>query len=255
MDMFQAAILGVVEGFTEFLPISSTAHLTIAADLLHIPQTDFTKTFEIAIQSGAILSVIVLYFRKFLDIEVLKRLAAAFIPTAVIGLLLYKFIKTHLIGDSTIILWSLGLGGIFLILFELFFKSKDVVVDVKDISYRQSFFIGLCQLIAVIPGVSRSAATIVGGMALGIKRETIVEFSFLLAVPTMLAATALDILKSINDFSSAQFSILGVGLLVSFVTAILSIKFLLAFVKTRTFIAFGIYRILLVIALILLPIL
>ena len=252
MDLLQAIILGVVEGVTEFLPISSTAHLVITADILKLSQSDFTKTFEIAIQSGAILSVVVLYFRKFLDIEVLKRIITAFIPTATIGLVFYKLIKTYLIGDSAVMLWALGLGGVFLVLFEIFFKDKNSVDGVTNISYRQSFLIGLFQSVAMIPGVSRAAATIVGGMMLGVRRETIVEFSFLLAVPQMLAATALDLLKSFGDFSSGQFSVLGVGLVVSFLTAIVSIKFLLAFIKTRTFVAFGVYRIILVLALLLL---
>lgn len=246
MDLFHFVLLGVVEGFTEFLPISSTAHLVLASRLLGMAQSSFVKTFEIAIQSGAILAVVFLYWRKFLDGGVLKRLVVAFIPTAVIGFIFYSIVKTYLIGNIAVILWALGLGGIFLILFERWFAKKDTISEIGDISYLSAFGIGVCQSVAMIPGISRAAATIVGGMALGVKRETIVEFSFLLAVPTMLAATGLDIMKSFHEFSNAEFSLLGVGFLVSFITAIISIRFLLHYVHGHTFSAFGVYRILLV---------
>lgn len=246
IDIYQSVVLGIIEGFTEFLPISSTAHLVLASYLLGIAQSNFLKTFEIAIQSGAILSVVVLYWRKFLDKDVLKRIIAAFIPTAIIGLIFYSIIKTYLLESMPVILWALGLGGILLILFEMRFKNKDTTSDVKHISYRHSLFIGVFQSFAMIPGVSRAAATIIGGMILGVKRETIVEFSFLLAVPTMIAATGLDLFKSFNEFSSSQFSVLGVGFLISFITAIVSIRFLLSYIRRHSFSAFGIYRILLV---------
>lgn len=245
---FIALILGIVEGFTEFLPISSTAHLILASNLMHIFQSDFTKTFEIVIQSGAILAVVALYWRKFLEWESLKKIIVAFIPTGILGLIFYKVVKTYLIGDTTVVLWSLALGGIALILFERFFNEKDRAADVKDITYKQAIGIGLFQSVAMIPGVSRSAATIVGGMILGLRRELIVEFSFLLAVPTMLAATGLDLVKSAHAISGSQFSVLAIGFVVSFITAIVGIKFLLGYVRKHTFTAFGIYRILLVLA-------
>lgn len=245
---FTAFILGIVEGFTEFLPISSTAHLILASDLMRIAQSDFTKTFEIVIQSGAILAVIALYWKRFLEWESLKKIAAAFIPTGILGLALYKVVKTYLIGDTTIVLWSLALGGIALILFEKLFAEKDTVANLKDITYKQAVGIGLFQAIAMVPGVSRSAATIVGGMILGLRRELIVEFSFLLAVPTMLAATGLDLVKSAHAISSSEFGVLAIGFVVSFATAIVGIKFLLGYVRKHTFTAFGVYRILLVLA-------
>lgn len=247
ISLLHSVILGIVEGFTEFLPISSTAHLVLTSDILKIVQSDYAKTFEIAIQSGAILAVVALYWRKFLDFEVLKRIIAAFIPTAVLGLIFYKIIKNNLIGDTGVILWALAIGGLFLILFEYLFKNKDTITDIKEISYKKAFGIGFFQAIAMIPGISRAAATIVGGMFLGIKRQAIVEFSFLLAVPTMLAATGLDLLKSSHQFSGSQFSILGTGFIVSFVMAIISIKFLLNYIKKHSFTAFGFYRIILVI--------
>ncbi len=244
MDIFQAAILGIVEGITEFLPISSTGHLILASDLLGLVQTDFQKSFEIVIQLGAILAVVVLYWKSFLNLEVLKKIIVAFIPTGIIGLLLYKVLKTYLLGNNAVVLWSLLLGGIALIVFELWHREgENAVADVSSISYTQAALIGIFQSIAIIPGVSRSGATIVGGLLLGLKRTLIIEFSFLLAVPTMLAATGLDLLKSGHSFSGTQFVTLGVGFLVTFVVALLSIRWLLSYVRGHSFIPFGVYRI------------
>jgi undecaprenyl-diphosphatase len=195
MDNWQAVIFGIVEAITEFLPISSTGHLKLTAHVMGLDQTSFLKSFEIIIQFGAILSVVVLYWRSLLvNLEIMKRVVVAFIPTGILGLIFYKLIKKYLLSSSTVVLWSLLLGGIFLIVFELLHKEDDdAVEDLATIPYRTSVLIGLFQSIAMIPGVSRSASTIVGGLVLGLKRKTIVEFSFLLAVPTMLAATGLDL--------------------------------------------------------------
>jgi undecaprenyl-diphosphatase len=245
MDLLQAFILGVVEGVTEFLPISSTGHLILASHLLGLPQSDFVKTFEIAIQLGAIGAVLALYWRQFLDIEILKRLAVGFMPTAVIGLLLYPFIKAHLVGNQQVVLWALALGGAVLILFELFHtESPAKEGEVEQVGYLQALGVGLFQALAVIPGVSRSAATIVGGLLLGLRRHTIVEFSFLLAVPTMAAATGLDVLKNYQSFTTAHIAPLAVGYVTAFVVALLSITWLLRMIKHHTFIPFGVYRIL-----------
>jgi undecaprenyl-diphosphatase len=246
MTLLNALILGIVEGITEFLPISSTGHLILTAQLLKIVQTEFLKSFEIAIQLGAILSVVVLYW-KFLILDVKKaaRVLAAFIPTGIIGFILYKLVKKFLLGNSLVVFWSLMLGGIFIIIFELLHREKwNATDDIASISYKQAIYIGLFQAIAIIPGVSRSAATIIGGLLLGLKRKTIVEFSFLLAVPTMLAATVLDLSKNATLFSHGQFLSLGIGFVTSFIVAILAIKFLLAFIQKHTFIIFGVYRIL-----------
>ncbi len=253
MDFLHALIFGIIEGITEFLPISSTGHLILTGKVMGLAQTDFLKTFEISIQLGAILSVVVLYWRSLLvDFEVLKRVIVAFVPTAVLGLVFYKIIKRFLLSNSNIVLWSLFLGGLFLIVFELLHKEKeDSVEHLAGISYRQCLIIGLFQSIAMVPGVSRSAATIVGGLLLGLKRRTIVEFSFLLAVPTMAAATGLDLLKSAGSFSLNQLGFLSIGFVVSFLSALAAVKFLLAFIKNHTFISFGIYRIALVLALLL----
>ena len=250
MNILHAVIFGIVEGITEFLPISSTGHVMLTAKFLGIAQTEFVKSFEIAIQSGAILAVVVLYWgmlRKGVDIW--KKIMVAFLPTAVIGALLYKVVKHFLLNGNTVMLWALFLGGIFLIIFEYFHREKEnAASDVSQITYSQAFLIGLCQSLAIVPGVSRAAATIVGGLIFGLKRKTIVEFSFLLAIPTMGAAMALDLFKSANAFSSDQFVLLAVGLVVSFVVALMAIKFLLVFIKKHTFVTFGIYRILVAVA-------
>ena len=246
MTYLHTLILGIVEGVSEFLPISSTGHLILTSYLLHLKQTDFQKSFEIAIQLGAILSVVVLYWRALLvNFEILKRVITAFIPTAILGFIFYKIIKRVLLGSNTVVLYSLLIGGIFLVLFELWHREKEgASEELSDISYSKSFIIGLCQAVAMIPGVSRSAATIIGGLILGIKRKTIVEFSFLLAVPTMVAAAGLDLMKSGGHFSMEEFYLLLMGFVSSFIVALLSIKWLIHFIKNHTFISFGIYRIL-----------
>jgi undecaprenyl-diphosphatase len=246
MNMVHAVVLGVVEGVTEFLPISSTGHMILAARILHIAQSDFVKSFEIIIQFGAICSVIVLYYKSlFLNWKIVRRLAAAFIPTAIAGFLFYKLVKGFLMGNSAVVLWSLLVGGICLIVFELLHRERaDATDNVAAISYRQAVLIGLFQSIAIIPGVSRAAATIVGGLLAGLKRKAIVEFSFMLAVPTMLAATVLDIAKSKAVFERSNVTFLLIGFMTSFIVALIAIKFLLAFIKKRTFIGFGVYRIL-----------
>lgn len=245
MTIIQSIIFGVVEGVTEFLPISSTGHLILTAKLLRLEQTNFMKSFEIAIQLGAILSVVVLYWRSlFVKREVMKRIAVAFIPTGILGLLLHGLVKQYLLSSNMVVVLSLLVGGILLIAFEFAYVEKETSLeDVAHLSYWRAALIGVAQSVAMIPGVSRSAATIVGGMLAGLKRKTIVEFSFLLAVPTMLAATILDLSKSYKEFSADQFDVLVVGFIVSFLVALVSIKFLLRFVKRNTFISFGVYRI------------
>jgi undecaprenyl-diphosphatase len=248
MDVLTSFILGIVEGFSEFLPISSTGHLILAGKLLGLGEGAFIKSFDIAIQLGAILSVVVLYWRELLvNWGTIKKVAVAFLPTGLIGFVLYKIIKNILLGSAAVVLWSLFFGGIILILFEALHREKsDATKDFSEITYRQSFLIGVFQSLAVIPGVSRSAATIVGGLILGMQRKLIVEFSFLLAVPTMLAATVYDLYKNGAIFSASQFNYLAVGFLTSFIVALASIKFLIRFLQNHTFIFFGVYRIVLV---------
>ncbi len=244
MNFFDALILGVVEGITEFFPISSTGHLILVSKLLHLPETEFLKTFQIAIQLGAILAIVVIYWRKlFFDRAVMKRLIVALLPALGIGFLLYSMIK-KLFESTLVVVIALFVGGIILILFEWWWKKKKIEgTELTTMTYTTAFFIGLFQTLSVVPGVSRAGATLLGGMILGLKRSAIVEFSFLLAVPTMAAATTLDIWKSAALFSFENFSLLVVGFVTSFVVALLAVRFLLRFIETHTFMAFGVYRI------------
>lgn len=245
MELWQALILGALEGLTEFLPISSTGHLILAAKVMGIPQTEFVKSFEIAIQLGAILAVVLLYVRMlWKNVEIIKRVLVAFLPTAVIGFGLYKLIKQYLIGNDTVVMIALAVGGLAIILFEIFHREKEgAVAEMEKISYSRAIAIGIFQSFAVVPGVSRSAATILGGLMCGLKRATIAEFSFLLAIPTMAAATGYDLLKNFQNFSFDQTSVLGVGFVSAFLVALLAVKCFLRFIKSHSFIAFGVYRI------------
>jgi undecaprenyl-diphosphatase len=239
--------MAIVEGLTEFLPVSSTGHMILAADILRVAQTDFVKSFELFLEFGSILAVVVSYWRCFLDLRVLKRLVVAFIPTGIVGVTLYRVFKEILLGNAQIVLWALLLGGIFLIVFELFYHEKPGTGEISKIPYKHCLLIGLFQSISIIPGASRSAPTIIGGLALGMKRETIVLFSFLLAVPTMIAASGFDLLMSGSQFSTGQYQLMLVGFLVSFLVALGAIRLFLNYVKKHNFIPFGIYRIILVV--------
>lgn len=244
MTFIDAVILGIVEGLTEFLPVSSTGHLILASRLLSVPQTEFVKTFEVAIQLGAILAVVAIYWRRFLlEPETAKRIAAAFFPTAVVGFSLYPVIKRLFESEMTVVL-ALFLGGVAIILFERWHGKRDEAsaTGISGMTYRQAVLVGLAQALAVVPGVSRSGATIIAGLALGLSRTAITEFSFLLAVPTMAAATGYDLLKSAGTFSSSDLPVFLVGFVVSFLVAFLAVTSFLRYVKTHTFTAFGWYR-------------
>jgi undecaprenyl-diphosphatase len=245
MNFFHVLILSAVEGLTEFLPISSTGHLILASKLLGITQGDFLKTFEIVIQLGAILAIVVLYFKKLMtSLNLVKKLLVAFIPTAIVGFTLYPLIKSVLLGSSSITLNALFWGGIEIILVERFLKRKEVnVKNLETVTYKKALIIGTFQSISVIPGVSRAAATIIGGRLTGLSRETATEFSFLLAVPTMIAASALDVYKSHQMITQVGFLTLFVGTVLSFFFAIVAVKFLVNYVKKHDFTIFGIYRI------------
>ena len=240
----QAFILGIVEGITEFLPVSSTAHLELARYVMKLEDTDYMKSFEVIIQLGAILSVVVLYWKKLWNWELILKAGAAFIPTGVLGFALHDVIKGYLFGNMTVILSALIIGGVLLIVFERYHNKADAEVDFSEITWKRAVLIGLFQSIAMVPGVSRSAATIVGGSMIGISKRTIVEFSFILAIPTMAAATLYDLLKNYEALST-NFPSLAIGFVVSFITAIIAIKSFLAFVKKKAFSAFGWYRIVL----------
>src|SRR3990167_942486 len=172
MDIIQTVVLAIVEGLTEFLPISSTGHLILVSDLLNVEQTDFVKSFEIYIQLGAILSVLFLYIKEIKRKEVILPTLVAFVPTAIIGFLLYGTIKNFLLGNSLVTVAALFWGGIFIILIEYFYKEKEHHVEkIEKISIKNSFIIGLFQATSVVPGVSRAAATIIGARLLGVKRK------------------------------------------------------------------------------------
>jgi len=249
MNLFQAALLGIVEGISEFLPISSTAHLLLASSVLGIPQTEFQKMFEVSIQSGAILSVLFLYARDFLRKEILLRIFVAFVPTAIIGFLLHDLVKNVFFETPAVILWSLLIGGMVLIAFDLLFHERgDAVQEIASMPLRKTAFIGVCQALAIIPGVSRSAATIVGGLLLGVSRSAIIRFSFLLAVPTIAAATILDLLKTDHSFTLYEGELLLIGFVMSFIVALICIRLLDRYFSRRSLFMFGCYRVILAVS-------
>lgn len=246
MTFLHAIIFGVVEGITEFLPVSSTGHLILTGRLLGLPTGDFLKTFEIVIQLGAILAVLTLYGKMLLRKPgILTRLAVACVPTGISGFFLYPLIKGWL-GNTSVVLWALGLGGAVLILFEkLVPEPADASEDIARLSYRTALIVGVAQSVAIVPGVSRAAATIVGGLLAGMSRRAIVEFSFLLALPTMAAATLFDISKNMGALRDDNLGLLAVGFLTAWLTALVAIRWLLRFIRSHDFTLFGVYRIIL----------
>ncbi len=243
MTTIHTIILSIIEGITEFLPISSTGHMILAGELLGIPSTTFTKSFEIIIQLGAILAVVVLYAKTLLkNSDLIKKTLVAFLPTAILGLIFYKVIKTYLLDNVWVVIASLFIGGIVIIWFEKKL-SKQAPLEDSPLTYKKALIIGLAQSVAMIPGVSRSAATIVGGQLIGLSRRQIVEFSFILAIPTMAAATILDLYKNYHLFTSADFAQLSLGFTVSFIVAILAIKTFLKYIQKNNLTVFGWYRI------------
>lgn len=246
MNYWQAIILGIIEGITEFLPISSTGHLILATHIMKIEHTNFVKTFQIFIQLGAILAVLTIYYQKLTkNKEIWKRIFIAFIPTGITGLLLYKLIKKYLIGNDMIVVISLILGGLILIFADKYSQKFSKLEDISKLDLKKSLMIGVFQTLAMIPGVSRSGATIIGGMLMGLNRKAAAEFSFLLAIPTMLIATSFDLYKSNFSFTLNEWFILILGFSTSFLCAILTVKALLNFLSKSSFLPFGIYRIIL----------
>lgn len=248
MSTIHTIILSIIEGITEFLPISSTGHMILAGQVLGIPSTAFTKSFEIIIQLGSIMAVVVLYIKTlFKSSDLLKKTFVAFLPTAVLGLIFYKIIKTYLLGNVWVVIASLFVGGLVIIWFERKLAKNPQDIVESPLTYKKAFIVGLAQSVAMIPGVSRSAATIVGGQLLGLSRRQIVEFSFILAIPTMAAATLLDLYKNYQLFTSADFSQLALGFTASFIVALLAIKTFLKYIQKNNLTAFGWYRIILAI--------
>jgi len=244
MNLWQTLILAGVEGLTEFLPVSSTGHLILVSQLLRISQTEFVKSFEVAIQLGAILAVAVMYGRRVLrSREEMLRIAAAFLPTAGLGFIGYKLIKTFLLGNSLVTVISLAVGGWLILQFEKKFLARSGKKKIADLSLAQAAMLGVIQTTAVIPGVSRALVTIFGGLYMGLSKKEATEFSFLLAVPTMAAATGWDLLKSGWGFESGEWKILAIGTAAAAASAWAAVKWLIGFIEKHDFKAFGIYRI------------
>ena len=256
MDFFQSVVIAVVEGLTEFLPVSSTGHMIIAERLLNITETDFVKLFTVAIQLGAILAVVVLYWKKFFDFskwQFYLKLIVGVIPALALGFLFSKKIDAMLDSATTVAL-ALLFGGIVLLFIDKIFGRPRKQSE-KEVSFGNAFIIGIWQCLAMIPGVSRSAASIIGGMQQKLTRSEAAEFSFFLAVPTMLAATGYKLLKYYKEagsFSSEELKLLAAGNVVAFIVALLAIKFFISFVKKYGFKVWGVYRIIVGIVLLLL---
>ncbi len=244
MDIFQSIILGIIEGFTEFLPISSTGHMIVASKFLGLPQSSNIKAFEVIIQLAAILAVAFVYKDKFSlkKIELWKRVIVAYFPLAIVGFIFRHQIKT--LFSIQVVATMFIIGGIVFLIVEKFYKDKEHnVKSVEDITYKQSFWIGIAQIFALIPGTSRAGSTIIGGLLMGLNRKISAEFSFLLAFPVMLTVSGYDLLKHYKEFSSQNILTLGVGFLVSFIVAFITIKLFLSFLEKFTFVSFGVYRI------------
>lgn len=244
MNTIEAIILGILEGITEFLPISSTGHMILASSIMNIGDVEFTKTFQISIQIGAILSIVIIYAKQFLrSFSIYLKLGIAFIPSAIVGFLAYDIIKTYLFSPLVVAI-SLVIGGVILILINKKVHGQESAHDeLEDISYKNAFYIGLFQCFSIIPGVSRAAATIIGGVCNGLNKKMAMEFSFLLAVPTMIAATGYDLLKSPVIFSESQMILLCIGLLTAFITAWITVKLSMRYINRLGFNHFGYYRI------------
>ena len=244
MNFFEILLLSFIEGLTEFLPISSTGHLILTSSFLHLDNPEFVKSFNIIIQFGAILSVLVLYWKNFLpNFDFYKKLFIAFLPAAFIGLML-KDIIDQILGSVQIVAWSLVLGGLVLVLSDRLFK-KTGTIKLNSLPLSGYLKLGLIQCLAFIPGVSRSAATIIGGMHLGLSKKESAEFSFFLAVPTLAGASFIKSLKIIPSIEGNQIQTLLLGLLFSFAFALIAIRFFIRLVSTYGFFHFGVYRIVL----------
>lgn len=262
MTITQALILAVVEGLTEFLPVSSTGHMIIVSSLMGISSDEFTKIFTVNIQFGTILSVVVLYYKRFFkSLQFYFLLLAAFIPAAILGFLLGDAIDA-LLERVDVVAYMLILGGVFFLFLDKLFPPKEDLIEgpkdiidhtlekltpasdqVSSLSYLKAFTIGCFQCLALVPGVSRAAATIVGGLSQGLNKKNAAEFSFFLAVPTMFAASAYKLLKDHSFINKDNISLLLIGNVVGFIVALIAIKGFISFVTKKGFAVFGYYRI------------
>lgn len=251
MLLLKAAVLGIVEGVTEFIPVSSTGHLILAGDLLGWKDVR-AATFEIFIQLGAILAIVWLYRSKISGVlksarynpesrQMILNLAIAFLPAAILGFLIHDWIKEQLFNPVTVA-WALLAGGIVMLIIEKWHPAV-TVADVDHIPSRKALGVGLAQCLSLFPGVSRSGATIMGGLSLGLSRRAATEFSFFLAIPVMFAATIYDLLKSRGALTAADAPVFAVGFIVAFISALIVVKAFLAFISRKSFAGFAWYRI------------
>lgn len=246
MTIFDSIILGIIEGFTEFLPISSTGHLIVASEFLGLNQDTATKAYEVIIQFAAILAVVMNYKDKFTlgKIDLWNKVFVAFLPIGIIGYIFSKQIKGLFSVEIVAVMFIIG-GIIFLVVEKFFLKDESKLIDdVEQVTMKQAAVIGFAQIFALIPGTSRAGSTIIGALLVGLSRKASAEFSFLLALPVMSAVTAYDLLKHYKEFSDANLVTLAIGFVVSFIVGYLTIKLFMKFLERFTFVAFGIYRIL-----------
>ncbi len=244
MDIIQAIIIGIIEGFTEFLPISSTGHMIVASKFMGIEESALMKAYEVIIQFAAILAVVLIYREKitFKKIDLWMKLLVAFLPLAIVGFIFKDVIKT--LFNVETVAWMFIIGGVIFLVVEYFYEEKEHHVnDVEKVSYKQAWWVGFAQIFSLVPGTSRAGATIIGGLLTGLDRKTSAEFSFLLAIPVMAAVSGYDLLKHYQDFADANLIAFVIGFVTAFIVAYITIKLFLAFIQRFTFVAFGIYRI------------
>jgi len=245
LDIFQAVIIGVIEGITEFLPISSTGHMIVASKFMGIEESALMKAYEVIIQFAAIMAVMLIYRDKITlkKIDLWMKLMLAFFPLAIVGFIFKDPIK-ELFNVQTVA-WMFIIGGIIFLVLEYFYKEQEYhVKDVEKVTWVQAWWVGFAQIFALIPGTSRSGATIVGGLLAGMDRKTSSDFSFLLAIPVMGAVTGYDLLKHYHDFADANWGAFVLGFIVAFIVAYITVKVFLVFIQKFSFVPFGIYRIL-----------
>lgn len=244
MDIIHAVILGIIEGITEFLPISSTGHLIVGSELMGLPQTKENTAFEVIIQLSAILAVIANYKDKFhpKHIDLWIKVFIAFLPLAAIGFIFKDQIKE--LFSIYVVAVMFIVGGVIFLIIEYFQKDATPhTLEVEDISYKQAALVGIAQVFALVPGTSRAGSTIVGALLVGLSRKASAEFSFLLALPVMAATSGYELLKNYSEFNGANLTTLAVGFVVSFIVAYFTMKLFLHFLEKFTFVGFGIYRI------------
>jgi len=244
LDIFQAIIIGIIEGFTEFLPISSTGHMIVASKFLGIEESALMKAYEVIIHFAAILAVMLIYREKitFKKIDLWMKLLLAFLPLAIIGFIFKDVIKS--LFNVQTVAWMFIIGGIIFLIVEYFYEEKEYhVKEVEKVSYKQAWWVGFAQIFSLVPGTSRAGATIVGGLLTGMDRKTSSDFSFLLAIPVMGAVSGYDMLKHYQDFADANWGAFVVGFVVAFVVAYITVKLFLVFIQKFSFVPFGIYRI------------